>query len=237
MSITVVSYMHGDLSYFELSKKINGHYCERHGYKYIPMTERPRLDTHVHWGKSAGLVKYLPPFGEYYLYIDADAIFYSQELRIEDELIPLLDKRDIVMACDKKGEEASAPFIKFPNTGVILMRSSWLVKTFLEEWNASQDLLKNEKRNRLVDQKGLWKYVLPKYEKHIRIVQNYYMMNGVHGHYIRHFLAMKDDDRKVKMEKIAERIFGTKSPDTPVEKISNISVGSLHPYAAPKDTL
>jgi hypothetical protein len=35
---------------------------------------------------------------DYLLFLDADAHFYSHEMRIQDELIPLMDGKEILMA-------------------------------------------------------------------------------------------------------------------------------------------
>jgi hypothetical protein len=108
--------MYGDFKYFEESRKINSAYCLAHGYDYVVDTSPSQPHRKANWEKLSAIIKRLPEY-DYLLYMDADAVFYSHDLTIEDELIPLFGGEDIAMAGDCRDELQRYNPNK-PNSGV-----------------------------------------------------------------------------------------------------------------------
>lgn len=196
-SVRVLQYMYGDLEYFLWSEKINRSYCERHGYEYIVSREVPRRDRHVNWQKIPVMMNHLNGC-DYLLFLDADAHFYAHELKIEEELIPLMNGKEILMAQDI-GEEGLRWHPGLPNAGVILMKSGDDVHRFFETWNSAPENYHECRWQWPPIQKGLWHVVLPLFSDLVQVHPDYYMIQGRYGQYIRHYALMSNEERTEKM--------------------------------------
>jgi len=193
IKIKVLQTLCGDLEYFSWSEKINRSYCERHGYEYVVSREVPRQDRHINWQKIADILRHLNGC-DYILFLDADAHFYSHEMRIEEELIPLMNGKDILMAQDI-GDETSRWNPGLPNAGVILTTTGPNAREFFEAWDQSPELYEDCRWDWPPIQKGLWQIVLPKYPARIHVHPEYYMIQGRYGQYIRHYALTPDEER------------------------------------------
>ncbi len=202
--IKIVQYMYGEFEYFAWSEKICRVYCERHGYEYVLSRKEPRRDRHVVWQKIPTILEELHTC-DYLLFLDADAVFYSHELTIEEELIPCMDGKVIMMAQDIAGEEERW-HPKHPNSGVIFMRNDPKTRRFLEAWDQVTDKHEETRWNWPPTQLALWHYVLPKYGDCHKLLMNYYRMQGRYGQYIRHYMMYSDRDRTKHMQAIWSRI-------------------------------
>jgi hypothetical protein len=183
--------MHGDFKYFEESRKINSAYCLAHGYDYVVDTTPSQPHRKTNWEKLPAIIKRLPEY-DYLLYMDADAVFYSHDLTIEDELIPLFGGEDIAMASDCRDELQRYNPNK-PNSGVIFMRCNQLVEEFMKCWNATTDDHPDWCFSTPADEQGLWNVAMIKYPLVLRLVKDYYRFNGAWGQYIRHFIQISLD--------------------------------------------
>lgn len=208
--IKIVQYMCGPFEYFQWSEKLNGSYASRHGYQHVISRREPRTDRHVTWEKVPIIIDELHDC-DYLLWMDADALFYSQELKIEHELIPLMDGRAILMPADI-AEEKTRWNETLPATGVMLMKNTEEVRTFFLEWNAASDIDTNSRWAWPPDQLGLWNIVLPRHFQLVKLLHNYYLMNGNHGQYIRHFLLSDDKTRTEAMKQVYSQRFGIIEP-------------------------
>lgn len=198
--IRVLQYMFGDWNYFAWSERINRHYCRRHDYEYVISREEPRQDRHVVWHKVPAIIGQLDDC-DYLLFLDADAVFYSHELRIEEELIPLMENRGILMAQDVLGEHVRwHPGL--PNTGVILLRADDRVRRFMEYWDESSDIDPRTRWTWPPEQLALWTLVMPKFPETAKVHDEYYLIQGRFGNYIRHFLMMSDAWRTHSMKEL-----------------------------------
>ena len=202
--IKVIQYMFGDKEYFEWSRRINGSYCERHGYDYRVLEDIPRSDRHICWHKVPVILKELHDC-EYLLFLDADAVFYSHELTLEEELLPLLDNRSILMAQDC-GNESLRWTPGYPNSGVILVKNDGVARQFLTDWNRSSELDADARWNWPLEQLALWHLVLPDYQKEFRTLKDYYRMQGQYGQFIRHYCLCNDNFRVERMKAIGRRL-------------------------------
>jgi len=98
--IKIVQYHWGEQNRsYAVNQQINAMYCRRHGYEHIVKTFIPRDDRTHRWSKIPSMREELHDC-DFLLYLDADAFFYSQELRIEDELIPFLEDKHIMMSAN-----------------------------------------------------------------------------------------------------------------------------------------
>jgi hypothetical protein len=197
-NIRVLQTMHGDLEYFPWSEKINRHYCERHGYEYLIPHGKPRQDRHANWQKIPDILGHLDGC-DYLLFLDADAHFYSLELTIEQELIPLMAGRDILMAQDV-ADETSRWNPGMPNAGVILMKTGANVRNFFETWDQAPEIHGDCRWNWPPIQRGLWHVVLPHFSGLVKSHDEYYMIQGRYGQYIRHYVFMSNEERILKMQ-------------------------------------
>ena len=203
IKIKVLQSMFGDLEYFSWSKMINRHYCERHKYEYIVSREIPREDRHVNWQKIADILHHLNDC-DYLLFLDADAHFYSHELMIEDELIPLMAGKEILMAQDI-ADETSRWQPGLPNAGVILMKNSINVHSFFELWDNAPESNEDCRWDWPPIQLGLWHVVLPIFPDLLHVHPEYYMIQGHYGQYIRHYAFIPDEERAELMRTFCER--------------------------------
>jgi FkbM family methyltransferase len=202
--IKVIQYMYGDKEYFGWSRRINGCYCERHGYDYQVLDDVPRSDRHICWHKIPVILKELHDC-EYLLFLDADAVFYSHELTLEEELLPLLVHTSVLMAQDC-GNESLRWTPGYPNSGAILVKNDGVARQFLTDWNRSSELDADARWNWPLEQLALWHLVLPDYQKEFRTLRDYYRMQGQYGQFIRHFCLCNDQFRVEQMKTIARRL-------------------------------
>ena len=196
LKIKVVQYMWGDhnLSY-PLDRKINEVYCMRHGYEHVVYVHHPRNERFCRWEKIPVIQRELGNC-DFLLFLDADAFFYSQELTIEEELLPLLGNKDIMMAVDNASEKWRH-HADTPNTGVILIRNSTIAFAMLDIWDQSskhpdfENFRFKEHHKHDACFYDFWQ----EYRDNVKLVKDYYLLNGLHGIYIRHLMASSDDRR------------------------------------------
>ena len=200
--IRVLQYMSGDFEYFHWSEKINRAYCDRHGYKYVISRETPRTDRHVCWQKIASVIPALHDC-DYLLVVDADAHFYSHELTIETELLPLMKDKSILMSADI-GSETERWGPEKPNAGVILTKNNPQTLEFFRAWDQASDVDESYRWQWPPDQRALWDVVLPKYPELVMTHPDYYMIHGRYGQYIRHYFLSSDEERTEKMKRFCQ---------------------------------
>ena len=197
--IRIVQYMHGTFEYFRWSKAINSSYCARYGYEYHVDDSPPGKDRHVVWRKTETMLDYLDGC-DYLFFLDADAVFYGHEWSVEELLIPLMEERNILMAQDISSETFRwTP--GYPNAGVILMRSTRDTRKFLELWRDVPDVDPSLRNQWPPMQLALWRYLMPAFPDMVTVLDEYYLMNGVLGQYIRHYMVHSDKERTIAMKR------------------------------------
>ena len=95
-TIRIVQYHWGEQRSYGVNRRINEAYCRRHGHELIVKTFMPREDRAVRWSKLPAMREELHDC-DFLLYLDADAFLDSHERRIEEELLPLLGDKHIMM--------------------------------------------------------------------------------------------------------------------------------------------
>jgi hypothetical protein len=202
--IKIIQYMHGSPVYFPWSEWINRRYCERHGYNYVVRHDEPRNDWHICWHKVPIILDELCEC-DYLLFLDADVVFYSHELTLENELIPELQGKIILMAQDCVSEMVRwNPSL--PNTGVIFMKNEDRVKEIFVEWNHISDIDEETRWNLPPEQLALWQHIVPKFQHELRIILDYYILQGRLGQFIRHYCLLPDEERADAMKAIYLRL-------------------------------
>jgi hypothetical protein len=209
--IKILQYAYGSFEYFTWSEWINRRYCERHGYDYVLRREKPRMDRHICWHKVPTILDELHDC-EYLLFLDADAVFYSHELTLENELIPELQGKSILMAQDCAAE-AHRWNPGLPNSGVILAKNEERVKEFFIEWNHASEIDEETRWAWPPEQLALWRHIIPKFKNDLCVVADYYMMQGHFGQFIRHFCLHSDEERTHAMKTIYKRLTGERSKE------------------------
>ncbi len=195
-TIKIVQYLWGsNNTAYRLTHAVNAAYCHRHGYPHCVKTFPPRDDRACLWEKIPAILDELHDC-DYVFFLDADAFFYSHELTVEEELVPLLEDKEILMAADLASER-----IRFrqelPNTGTILLRNAPVTREILNEWNeCSEDPeLEHFRFHLFHEQEAFWRSVMPRYREHIRVLRDYYLMNGYCGVFVRHLMSLSDEKR------------------------------------------
>lgn len=194
--INVVQYMWGEENRsYEIVRKINERYCRRHGYRYVCDTRPPGRDRTCHWEKIPALIGAMDDC-DYALFLDADAWFFGQEFRIEEILLHMLGDRDFLLAADC-GSAATCWNPALPNTGVILVRNSEKSREMLREWNGLSDRseYRHLRREKFHEQEALWRTLWRTDRERFALVEDYYLMNGFRGLFIRHQMATPDEGR------------------------------------------
>jgi len=205
--IKIMQYMYGNLPYFPLSEWINRRYCERHGYDYVLRHDEPRPDRHICWHKVPLTLDELRDC-DYLLFLDADAIFYSHELTLEEELIPELQSKSILMAQDCARESLRwNPGL--PNSGVILVKNEERAREILAEWDSVSEMDEETRWKWPPEQLAFWRHVLPKYKDDLRIVPDYYIVQGHLGQFIRHYCVCSHKYRVNAMKIVYDRLTRT----------------------------
>jgi len=205
--IKIIQYMRGNHSYFPWSEWINRRYCERHQYDYVIQHDEPRRDRHICWHKVPFILDELHDC-DYLLFLDADAIFYSHELKVEGELLPELRNKSILMAQDC-GDEANRWHLGLPNSGVILVKNTERSRAIIAEWDKASDIDEETRWKWPPEQLACWRHILPKYKDDLRIVADYYIVQGRLGQFIRHFCARSNEHRVKAMKTIYKRLATT----------------------------
>jgi len=202
--IKIVQYMHGTREYFPWSEWINRRYCERHQYEYAVRRDEPRRDRHICWHKVPIVLDELRDC-DYLMFLDADAIFYSHELTLENELIPELHGKPILMTQDCASEKHRwCPGL--PSSGVMLMKNEDRVKKFLAEWDYVSEIDDETRWNWPPEQRALRKQMLPKFENDLHIVLDYYLAQGRYGQFIRHFCPCSEEEQVNGMRAVYRRL-------------------------------
>jgi len=205
--IRVVQYHWGEQNHsYQVNRQINEAYCRRHGYEYIVKTFVPRDDRSIHWAKIPAMREELHDC-DFLLYLDADAFFYSHELTIEDELLPLIDDKQIMMSADYACEGLRHQPDK-PNAGVVLIRNSAKTAEILRIWDEASERpgLERLRFNHFHDQDACYQTIWQEYAEDVKLLKDYYLMNGFFGIFIRHLMGMADEDRlKVQTKFLEDR--------------------------------
>ena len=205
MKIKVSSFTYGRLnqpgSYFDMSCAINEAYCQLHGYDYV--VERLPADCqvvrhrHENW-KKVGHCRRMLNDCDYLLHIDADAVFYSWILKIEEELIPRLVsvKANMVLGADVQNMSHTMKKIDRVNAGVILMKNDAQTAKMLEVWDSVSDIPEWQytRWQWPLEQEAL-EYIRAVFPGSIKPLKNFFLMNGEYGQFIRHF-TIGDHDNK-----------------------------------------
>ena len=130
---------------------------------------------------------------DYLLYLDADCVFYNHLFSIEEELLPRWSPEHAMMFAADCGGEDMRWLPQHINTGVGLFRNTQRTHAILAEWNRVTDTSEHPDIQQF-DQKGFNNGILPKHKNRIKTLQNYYLMNGLHGQYIRHLFHFVNRD-------------------------------------------
>ena len=126
--------------YSSITKEINERYCEKNGYKFVSESKRT-LDTSYdpHWEKVEMIRRYLrKPRTSWVFFIDADAAFNHDDVRIED-FFKLAPRSADVLFChdgnnksDLSHQDSKEKY--YVNTGAILVRNTAWAKDFMRTW-------------------------------------------------------------------------------------------------------
>lgn len=207
LKIKVVQFFIGNTDYYPLSERINRHYCARHGYEYACEREiQPHVrdyERHVIWEKIPVIQKHLTDC-DFVFFLDADAIFYGQEFQIEAlayDMCPFAVMRVAAQISDEYWRHWNNEV----NAGTLLVRNNERAHHFLDIWNHSTDADEQWRFKIPMDQGALNFDFMPTYPYYIFREENYYLMNGLHGMFVRHWFGCDDRERYGHMAAFIEK--------------------------------
>jgi hypothetical protein len=229
MRIKILQFVAGDYDtpgnwFSKHVEPINRMYCDTYGYEYVlerlsspdTLSLRDR-ERGLHWLKVPLMRKHLSNC-DFLLYLDADCVFYNHLFRIEEELLPLMFYGNSIQhdkPCqDKTGNEYSMlfavdvlnetirPATTIMNSGVCLVRNNETSRRILERWDGATDVpgLEFTRWEHPNDQLGFMYGAYPYYRPDVRIMKDYYLVQGRWGYFIRHVclyitnLALRDGE-------------------------------------------
>lgn len=126
---------YGKCDFGDLASTNHLEYSNKHGYSYIKYTVKDSdyLDWHPTWIKIDVLLKTLPLF-DYVVWIDADAVFYNQNITIEN----LINGDDVDLIIPKSEPDKTNNNTMWTNTMTNFMvwkNSEWSFNILKELWN------------------------------------------------------------------------------------------------------
>ena len=204
MKIKVCQFVYGDLAqpdswFSKFVEPINRMYCELHRYDYVvDRLETIRPDRKGHWEKVANILRNLTGC-DYLFYLDADVVFYNHIFAIDEELLHRMESSHLMMFSLDICDECRRWNPYGANSGVGLFRNTQETRDIIAEWDIVTDMPEYEYTrfgSHTSDQAGFNDYILPKYRDRIKLLQNYYLMNGLHGQFLRHFFTGTGDRNK-----------------------------------------
>lgn len=113
---------------------INHHeYANKHGYSYIKeiVQDSQYSDWHPTWIKIDVLRKFLPLY-DYVVWIDADAVFVNQEIKIEEFI---LDGVDLVIPKMEVDRENNISWTHTTTGFMVWKNSEWSINTLNTLWD------------------------------------------------------------------------------------------------------
>lgn len=217
--------MYGTSEYFLWSELINRRYCERHGYDYVIRRDQPRGDRHINWHRVQMIREELHDC-DYLMSVDADAVFYSHELTIENELLPEFRNGKLIVMAQDCGSEANRWNPGLPNAGVILMKNEERTKEIISEWDGLSETDTETRWQWPLEQLAFGRHILPKFKDDVYLL-DYYVLQGYFGQFIRHYYLSSDEVRTNAMKAIYKRLSAPASLDHAATK-SAIKVVQYH---------
>lgn len=124
---------YGKCDYGDFASLNHHEYSNKHGYSYVKeiVKNDDYLDWHPTWIKIDVLKKYLPLY-DYVVWIDADAVFVNQEIKIEDMIT---DNVDLVIP-KLEVDRISGNMWTHTTTGFMIWKNSeWSFNILNELWN------------------------------------------------------------------------------------------------------
>ena len=165
-------------------------FCEFHGYDYVvDRLDTVRPDRHGNWEKVPHLLRNLTDC-DYLFFLDADAVFYSFAIALHEELLPRWEPHHLMLFAADCGGEGYRWHPHSVNAGVCLARNTPETKGILKEWDLASDMpgLERWRWQWCLEQRVLMDDVFPKYQHQIKLLQDYYLMNGLYGQFVRHYI-------------------------------------------------
>ncbi len=124
---------YGKCDYGDFASLNHHDYANNHGYSYIKkiVDNDDYKDWHPTWIKIDVLKTYLPIF-DYVVWIDADAVFYNQDIKIEDFIE---DGVDLIIPKMELDQTTKNVWTNTTTGFMIWKNSEWSKNTLDELWN------------------------------------------------------------------------------------------------------
>jgi len=218
--ICVVQFYTSNVSYGSFAEEINRKYCEAQGYDYFIEKDDEKLKSMAEgraftWIKPKLIGEVIGKY-DHVLFMDIDAIFSNQEMRIEE----FLDSGYDLIAAEDYSRHSKM------NAGVLLFSNSSWTSDFLRKWWESGDNLKGSDIAELGtnnDQPGYFKHgywhdqsclsylYLNGYGDRIKVISNrsFNWREYNQDNFIFHAFA-RGHRRNRSLDTIHAKIFGTK---------------------------
>ena len=171
----------------QFNREINETYCLRNGYEYAAKTFLPREDRAACWSKIPAMREEMHDC-DFLLYLDADVFVYSHDLKVEEELIPQLEDKQIMMCATDS---------HLPRTEIIFVRNTPKAAEMLRIWDESSEHpeMKEFRFKAPCEQEACTRTIMKEYVDDIKLLEEYYLSQSSCGMCVRHLLGMKDEER------------------------------------------
>lgn len=125
---------YGKCDFGDLASTNHLEYCNKHGYSYINWTVKDSEYTEWHptWIKIDVLLKTLHLF-DYVVWIDADAVFYNQDIKIEDLVGGNIDL--VIPKSEPDKTHNNAMWTNTMTNFMVWKNSEWSFKVLKELWD------------------------------------------------------------------------------------------------------
>jgi hypothetical protein len=175
-----------------MNRDINETYCLRNGYEYIVKTFIPRDDRAYRWSKIPAMREEMHDC-DFLLYLDADVFVFSHDLRIEEELIPQLENKQIMMSVQDN---------QLSHTEIIFVRNTEKAAKMLRVWDESSEHPEMEefRFKSPCEQEAFCRTIMKDYADDVKLLDEYYLSKSSCGMCVRHLMGMKDEEQ-YKMQK------------------------------------
>lgn len=130
MKIGICTFVDENIKEFSfISTFVHQLYANRHQYDYQVFSKKYFSNRTAHWEKLNCLLEMLNQSYDYVMWIDADAIFYNFDFKLEEWL--QMYPTEMYFSSDYPYSSSSKNYI---NTGIMIMKNTDWVKNFIHEW-------------------------------------------------------------------------------------------------------
>lgn len=196
-----------------LVEKITELYAKKHGYLYTINRFYNNKNSFNRVNVIIDAINDNKDY-DYLLFLTEEAIPYTHELSIEDELLPIMDNKLILFTSDCGSEKVKWGVNRVNLDHILLKANSNHTLQILNEWKSYDNHFKVDYTNENYSnsdrsynaQSAMWNEVYNKYKDDIEKCDDYYRFGGSYSYFIRHFYSKIDAEKSKKLKDVYDII-------------------------------